>query len=127
MNTDQGGFGLMEVILAMLFITVGIMAMGASTVQVLALVTHSELTTERGVAVREASERLRATPWNALETACDTSTFASERFTVTCTTTRPQNQLKKVRLISIGPAYGTNGRLEEAAETTAILIAEPLD
>jgi Tfp pilus assembly protein PilV len=124
---DRGGFGLLEVILSMLIITVGILAMGISTVHVLGLVNTSRLTTERGVAVREATELLRATDWDDLEAACDTATFSAGHFSVTCTTSQPETLLKKVQLISIGPGYGSAERLEEIAETTAILLAEPVD
>jgi Tfp pilus assembly protein PilV len=126
-RNDRHGFGLLEVVLSMFFVTLGILVMGTSMIHALNLVNHSRLTTERSVAVRQAAEEIRATGWAALEAACQSRTFTTGRFTVTCTTARPQNQLKKVHLISLGPAYGADGGLEEVPETTAIVIAEPIE
>jgi Tfp pilus assembly protein PilV len=127
MNAARPGFSLLEVLFAMLFLSVGILAMGLSTVHVLRLVQHSALMTERDAAVQEVSEKLRATDWGALETTCSSSTFTVGRFTVTCTTTQPQNLLKKVQLVSVGPGYLAGESNGQVADTTALVMSKPVD
>lgn len=127
MNTARPGFSLLEVLIAMLFLSVGILAMGISTVYVLRLVHHSALTTEREVAVQEVSEQLRATDWSALENTCSSNTYNVGRFTITCAATRPYNLLKKVELVSVGPGYVAGEGSDAVADTTALVLAKPVD
>jgi prepilin-type N-terminal cleavage/methylation domain-containing protein len=125
-NASREGFSLIEVVVSMIILTVGVLAMGASTGYVLSQVRHSGLTMERNVAVREVSEQLRATDWSAIESECNSNTFVVGDFTVTCSAQVPQKHLKAVRLISVGPSYVVGGGVETVADTTAILLAEPM-
>ena len=127
MNEARPGFSLMEVLLAMIFLSVGILAMGMSTVHVLQLVQRTALVTERNVAVKEVTEQLRAADWETLESRCGAQTFTVGRFTIECSASQPYNQLKKVELISVGPGYGAGGSLGDVADTTAMVLAEPID
>lgn len=124
--STRAGFSLIEVVVSMLILSVGVLAMGASTGYVLNQVRYSELTTERSVAIREVSEQLRATDWSAVESVCANAVDVG-RYTVTCTVRQAQKHLKEVRLVSVGPGFGSGTAIGDVADTTAIVLAEPLD
>lgn len=126
MRTTRAGFSLVEVIISLLILTVGVLAMAASTGYILSLVRQSTFRTERTVAVREVGERLRATDWANIDGTCAGNTFTVGEYTVTCETNQPSMHLKEVRLISQGPGYAPGGSVQQIIDTTAIVLAEPL-
>ena len=123
-STKRGGFSLVEVIVAMLILTVGILAMGASTSFILTQVRASQLRSERMAAVRDASESLRAVPWASLATDCASNTFEMDRYTVQCSVL-PQSShtLQVLQLVSEGPGYQGMRIGAEVPDTFVISIA----
>lgn len=126
MRTMRDGFSLIEVIVSLLILSVGVLAMAASTGYILSLVHQSTFRTERNVAVREVSEQLRAADWSNIDATCASNTFTVGNYTVTCTTAQPSLHLKEVSLTSVGPGYA-GAAIEQVTETTAIILAEPLN
>jgi prepilin-type N-terminal cleavage/methylation domain-containing protein len=125
MSIRRDGFGLIEVIIAMLILTVGVLAMGASTGFILNQVRASEFRTERMLNVRGAAERLHAVDWQTLPTVCQSPVLASGRYSVSCEVTVAGN-LARIRLISTGPGY-VGGKLQTTAvDTTVMSIARPM-
>lgn len=117
----------MEVMISILILTVGVLAMAASTGYILSLVRQSTFRTERTVAVREVSEQLRATDWASINGTCDGVTeFTVGDYIVRCETQQPAMHLKQVRLISQGPGYAPGGSVQQITDTTAIVLAEPM-
>lgn len=123
MSTLRHGFGLIEVIIAMLILSVGVLAMGASTGYILNQIRASELRTERMIIVRGAAERLQSMPWaDIVADPCQQPVLATDRYSVTCHVTILSNRAH-VRLISAGPGY-SGGRLQtQAVDTTMLSIA----
>jgi prepilin-type N-terminal cleavage/methylation domain-containing protein len=126
MIVRRDGFSLVEVIMAMLILTVGILAMGTSIGYVLSQLRAAELRTERSVAVRDVAERLRATPWADVPAACE-APFEAARYTITCSTELAAGSadVMRVRLISVGPGYVSGGVRPDVADTTAMSLAAP--
>jgi prepilin-type N-terminal cleavage/methylation domain-containing protein len=125
MKAPRDGFGLIEVIIAMLILTVGVLAMGASTGFILKQVRASELRTERMLNVRGAAERLHSVDWLTLPAVCQSAVISTERYSVDCEVTVAGN-LARIRLISTGPGY-VGGKLRtNAVETTMMSIARPI-
>jgi prepilin-type N-terminal cleavage/methylation domain-containing protein len=122
MMAQRDGFSLIEVIVAMMILTVGILAMGASTGYVLNQVRASELRTDRVVAVRQAAEILRSEPWNSLLSGCGSAVDVDTggRYTVTYQCPSVQGNLARVHLISVGPGYAA-GRLTPIVEDTTVI------
>jgi len=119
----KDGFSLIEVIVAIVILSVGILAMGASTGYVLNQVKASELRSDRMIAVRQASEELRAIDFNDLGAACGNQSFQIGRYAVTCSIQMAQPNLARVQLISTGPGFA-QGRLSASVpDTTVINIA----
>lgn len=127
-QNQRSGFSLVEVIVAMMILSVALLAMGASTGHVMAQIQSSGLRTERMQAVRQASEVLRSTDWAVLETRC-TSGFAdidTAPFTVACTVAQPTSTLKRIEVVTSGPGYRNGGMVLSQVDTFVISIAQPL-
>jgi prepilin-type N-terminal cleavage/methylation domain-containing protein len=123
MSAKRQGFGLIEVIIAMLILSVGVLAMGASTGYILNQIRASELRTERMIIVRGAAERIQSMAWEDIVAGpCQQPLLATDRYSVTCTVTLMGSRAH-VRLISSGPGF-TGGRVQTTAvDTTMLSIA----
>lgn len=125
---QQPGFSLVEVIIAMMILSVGVLAMGASTGHVMAQIQAAELRTERMGAVRETAELLRSTDWGSLEAACTSASdnFGTENYSVACTVDQAEKDLKRVEMITVGPGFRSGRFATTVADTFTISIARPL-
>jgi prepilin-type N-terminal cleavage/methylation domain-containing protein len=128
-DTRQAGFSLIEVIVAMMILSIGILAMGASTGHVMAQIQAAELRTERMGAVRETAETLRGTAWASLESTCagDMSGFGTEHYTVSCSVLQPSSNLKVIQLVTVGPGFEAGKFTTTVADTFAISMANPVN
>ncbi len=126
-NEDRrAGFSLVELIIALLILSVAILAMGASTGHVMAQIQAAELRTERMSAVRGAAEVLRGTAWGSLTTVCQSGSddFGTDHYTVSCTVTQPSTNLQVVQLVTVGPGFVAGKFTTTVADTFAISIAQ---
>jgi prepilin-type N-terminal cleavage/methylation domain-containing protein len=128
MNTSRDGFSLIEMIVAMLILTVGILAMGASTGYVLGQVRAAELRTDRMVAVRQVAEMVRSVDFDELADACTGPAFNAGRYSVSCEVHAPTGELhlRRVELISVGPGMAGRRVQQGMVDTTAISISRPV-
>lgn len=124
-TTGRAGFSLVEVVLALVVLSVGVLAMGMSTGHLLTQIRAADFRTERMTAVRDAGETLRSAPWTELETTCSTH-FQVGEYEVTCTVTRPSSNLARVELVSSGPGFRDGSLRSGISETQAISLAKPL-
>lgn len=124
-TTSRDGFSLVEVIIALLILSFGILAMGASTGFIMAQIRAAELRTERMTAVRQAAETLRGVPWDNLTTTCAHEVFTVGAYDVTCSVTQPGSTLRRVQLVSTGPGYSDGQLRTGVAETFAISLPQP--
>jgi prepilin-type N-terminal cleavage/methylation domain-containing protein len=127
-HTQQAGFSLVELIIAMVILSVALLAMGASTGHVMAQLQAAELRTERMSAVREAAEVLKGTAWSSLGSACEStsSEFGTEHYTVTCSVQQPGGgNLMIIQLVTVGPGFVAGKFNTTVADTFAISIANP--
>lgn len=131
--TMHDGFSLVEVIIALMILSVAILAMGASTGHVMAQIQASQLRTERMEAVRRASESLRASAstaagWSNLATECATDPYVStDNYNVACVV-NTAGMVSQVMLITDGPAF-ISGRFQQSVtdSTFSIRIANPVN
>lgn len=125
---QSNGFTLIEVIVAMMILSVGILAMGASTGHILTQIQMSELRTERVAVVRQAAETLRSADFNSVENVCAaaSTTFGTEHYDLSCTVWQGAQHVKRVELISVGPGFVNGKRSAATADTFAISVSEPL-
>ncbi len=126
LRIEQAGFSIVEVIVALIILSFGILAMGASTGYVMRQVQASELRSERVAAIRAASERIRDADWAALDAAfCHDPPATTDHYTVQCSVSTV-NRVKRVQLIATGPGFQGGRFVEQMTETFAISLAQPL-
>lgn len=114
MPSNANGFSLVEVIIAMLVLTVGMFALGASTGYVSAEIRNATWTTQRAFGRAEIIEQLRATPFDNVVT--NATPQAVGRYNLTWTVNSVNPNLKTVMVIASGPAY----RMRRGAMTTVV-------
>lgn len=126
--TQPDGFTLIEVIVALMVLSVGILAMGASTGHVLTQIQMSELRTERVAVVRQAAETLRSADFHSVENVCAaaSTTFGTEHYDLSCTVWQNAQHVKRVDLISVGPGFVDGKFVTSVPDTFAISVSEPL-
>lgn len=122
---SRSGFSLIEVMVSMVILSAGVLAMGASTGYMLTQVRSAELRGERNVAVREVAQQLRSVDWANAESACANS-YSVGDYTVTCSVTTPSLHQKKVEIVSVGPGFSRGAVNLSVADTTAIVLSEPV-
>jgi prepilin-type N-terminal cleavage/methylation domain-containing protein len=125
--SNRAGFSLVEIIAALLILSVGVIALGAATGNIMTQTRKTDLRSERMAAVRQASETLRGADWETIPGRCESQVFATGRFTVSCSVTRPASNLLRVQLVSRGPGYARGSFDPALADTVAISLARPVD
>lgn len=68
---DRGGFTLVEIIVAVIVLTFGVLGLAGTTAYVIRQVTLAEVTSRRAAAVQSAVEQLRAMPYEDLANGSD--------------------------------------------------------
>lgn len=61
---SRAGFTLVEVMVAIIVLTIGVLGLAGTTMYLVRQTTLSELTTERSAALQSVIEELRATPYD---------------------------------------------------------------
>ena len=123
-SSPRGGFTLIEVMVALIILTVGVLGLAATTIWVVRQGTLAELTTERTAAVQTVVERLRASDYTTLAAGSDSvGRFAVEWAIV------DGNRSKLVNLVTVGPGLtsgtGMPSLSGNVADTFSYRIMEP--
>ncbi len=104
-TSQRSGFTLLEVMVAVVVLTVGLMGLAGATTYVLRQVNVSELKTERSLAKQTALERIRAAGHGQLLEGVDTV----GDYIVKWSSEQPTPNLQRVRLVSVGPGLARTG------------------
>ena len=120
----RNGFTLIEVMVALVILTVGVLGLAATTVWVVRQGTLAELTTERSAAVQTVVEQLRASDYATLAAGSD----SVGRFDVSWSIV-DGNRSKLVTLVTVGPGLSSGGGMPSltgsVADTFAYRIMQP--
>jgi Tfp pilus assembly protein PilV len=120
-GSPQGnGFSLVEIVMAVIVISFGLLALATTSGYVIGQIQSSRLRTERTVAVQQAIETLHSQPYAAL--ADGSAEFG--RFTVEWQVQTVNYALTRVELVSTGPSYGPRG-VTTVPDTVRISIIRP--
>lgn len=123
-NNTRGGFSLVEVIAAVMILSFGLLTMAASAGYVSAQMRSSMFDTQRNLARQQIIEQLRGTFFANLTT--NSTGVPVGRYTVTWVVTSPSNALRRVAVITTGPAYRANrGSRVVITDTATIEIVSP--
>jgi prepilin-type N-terminal cleavage/methylation domain-containing protein len=124
---SRDGFSLVEVIVAMVVLSFGLLAMAASTGYVYNQLRSTAFDTQRNLARQAAVEQVRGMFWNDLTTTPQTTTRG--RYTVTFVTVAAAstNMVKTVRIVTTGPGYRSGKAVRQTVVDTArIQVVRPL-
>ncbi len=126
MNEARDGFTLVEVVIALVLLTAGLLAVAGGTGHMLTQMSLADARTARIAAIQNAAEQVRATDYATLSSKCSSGSLVTGRYTVNCRVTQVGNDLKAVYLVSDGPGL-RNGRVQASVvDTFVIRIAEPV-
>ena len=99
------GFSLVELMVALVILSVGMLALAATTGYLITQVQVSNLRTERATAVQQVVEELRATPFDNIASRAQGSAQTVGDFDVWWRVSTPASNLKRVRVYTEGPGY----------------------
>lgn len=121
----KNGFSLVEVMVATMVLTVGLLAMAASTGYISAQLRSTTFDTRRTAAKSQVVERLRAMPYASLPTAGTPLTTTVGDFTVTASSVFSTN-FATVTLTTVGPAYRQrSGSMTSVSDQMTFTILRP--
>ena len=127
-RTGSPESALIEALVAMGFLMVGVVALGAATGHAVPRIQASELHAERMRVVQEVTETLRGTDWFSLESVCARGlpSFGSGDYSATCAVARPAEKLKWVVIETTGPGFVAGSPVPALMETTSISLVQPV-
>ena len=95
----RAGFSMVEVIIAIVILTVGVLGLGGTTAYIVRQVTLADLMTERAAALQSVVERIQAMDFDSLDTGTDSVGV----FAVSWSSTTEAARSKLVTIITTGP------------------------
>ena len=124
-NNNPGGFSLVEVVVAIIVLSFGLLAMAASTGYVATQLKSSTWDTQRNLARQQIIEQLKATVFANVNTNTTGQTVGP--YTVRWNVTNVSAAQRRVQLITTGPAYRQSKRrtMTTVVDTATITIASP--
>jgi len=102
-GSRRGGFTIVEVIIAMIVLSLGVVALAGTTMLIVRQVTLANVMTQRSVALQSVIERLQATSFDNVGSGSDSSGV----FDMTWSSISETSQSKLVSVITIGPGVMT--------------------
>lgn len=108
------GFSLIELIVSLVIITVGMLALAATTGYLVVQVQVSELRTKRATAVQQVVEELRATPFTQITARSEAEARQVGEFRVWWDVAQPEYHLRRVTIHSVGPGYNAGSGWTQA-------------
>jgi Tfp pilus assembly protein PilV len=119
------GVSIVEVVVALVVLTVGALGMAGTTLHVVREVAVGNVMSERAAATQSVVERVRALPFDSV--AAGSQTAGS--FVVTWTIPESDLRTKLVRFVSVGPGLVTRSTgpalVRDAADTLAFRLYRP--
>lgn len=100
----RGGFSVIEVIIAMVILTIGVLGLAGTTAYIVRQITLSDLMTERSVAFQTIVERLQSLPYDSVTAGSDSVGI----FAVRWNSTPNGSQNKTVTIWTAGPGMSGN-------------------
>lgn len=117
---NREGFSLVEIIVAMLILSFGLLAMAASSAYVFGQIRSNAFDTQRNLARQQVIEQLRGTFFSNIAT--NSTGLSVGRYVVTWTVTQPTSAVKRLNVITSGPAYGRTS--SKASRVTVVDTAQ---
>lgn len=121
-QVDRGGFTLVEVMVAMLVLTTGILAMAASTGFIFNRLKESGGRTERALVIQQVADSLRSAQSEAVLTPRSNQRVG--RYSVSWQVDPVSNRLDRVTIVTVGPGFVSGqGMVPNLTDTTHISLS----
>jgi prepilin-type N-terminal cleavage/methylation domain-containing protein len=121
---NQDGFSLVEVVIAIMVLSFGLLAMAASTGYVATQLRSTTFDTQRNLARQRVAEQLRSTVF--ANVVSNTTGQAVGRYTIRWNVTNVNVAQRRVQIITAGPAYRAGqGARTTVTDTATIVILSP--
>jgi len=98
------GFSIIEVIIAMIILTIGVLGLAGTTAFIVRQITLSDLMTERSAAFQTVVDRLQSLPYDSVGSGADSVGI----YAVTWTSTTAGGQNKIVEIVTTGPGLNSS-------------------
>ena len=122
---SRDGFSLVEVIVAIVVLSFGLLAMAASTGYVYNQLRSTAFDTQRNLARQATVEQVRGMFWDSIPSTA--RTVVRGRYTITYRATISNSMVKTVRIITTGPAYRSGKAVRQTvSDTASIRVMKPL-
>jgi prepilin-type N-terminal cleavage/methylation domain-containing protein len=124
-KNKRDGFSLVEVVVAILVLSFGLLAMAASTGYVATQLRSTTWDTQRNLARQQVIESLRATIFANVTTNATGRSIGP--YTVRWNVTNVSSAQRRVQIITTGPAYRQSSRstMTTVVDTATITLASP--
>lgn len=113
---DQGGFGLVEALVAVTVLVIGLLAVSGLTLSTAAQARVADLRTDQAIAAQMSFERLRSDGFTNAESGVDTVVTGGREFFVTTVVTEVNKRTKTVS----ATVAAASGGLTERTYATAL-------
>lgn len=98
-DEGRGGFTMIEVIVAMVILTFGLLGLAGATGYMVRTITLGDLMTERSAAFQSTIDRLQSLPYDNVTTGADSVGI----FAISWSSANDGPQSKLVTLVTVGP------------------------
>lgn len=124
-SNKREGFSLVEVVVAILVLSFGLLAMAASTGYVATQLRSTTWDTQRNLARQQVIEQLRSTIFANLTT--NTTGLNIGPYNVKWNITNVSSSQRRAQIITSGPAYRQSNRrtMTTIVDTANVIIASP--
>lgn len=102
---ERDGFSIVELIVAVVILTTGLLALASTLAYLVIDVRVAELRTARSTAVEYAVEQLRATPYDDISGKSRTDAEKLGEFHVWWDVAAPTQHLREIEIFTAGPGY----------------------
>ncbi|MBI4408662.1 MAG: prepilin-type N-terminal cleavage/methylation domain-containing protein [Gemmatimonadetes bacterium] len=128
--SPRGGFSIVEIIIAMVILSFGLLAMAAATGYIGSEIRLADVRTERIAALQHQAEILRtqgSTPQGYIDLAARAQGSAETvgRFTIWWDVQSPADNMKEVWLYSQGPAFRDGAWQTAVRDTFVVTLSRP--
>lgn len=120
---DEAGLSLVEVLVAVVVLTVGVLAMAGSTGVAFTRLRVADHRNERAAALQYASEGLRAVPYANLGSECSALAETVGAYELRCAVGSAGANLTRLYIVSVGPGHVSGYWRLNVVDSTAISIA----
>lgn len=123
-SEPRAGFTLVEVLVALIILTVGVLGLAGTTAIAVRQVTLADVTSDRAAALQTVIERLRSQPYANVASGADSIGMFELTWTV-----QDDQRSKAVQIVTVGPGQGSGGGMtglrRDVVDTFVYRIVRP--